>query len=252
MSKRTLIFKLVGISLTAAFILTSCSVAATPVESASATAPLQASQNTVVPTTTFTLVPSMTDTATLVPTYTPTLTATEPPTPTFELTPQVNPGMNAYCRKGPGTYYYAITFLQAGTNYNLIGQNGLNTWWLVQVGKKVTCWIGDPTSVMTGPVWDVPILTFPPLPRVPTSFTGKITCHSVQNILYVSLVWDAQDDATGFHLFLNGKLLSNLDLRPTNYQDNSPPFGVDLNYELEAYNDYGVSPRVSVSFPFCG
>ena len=244
MGKKNLFFTIIESSLAAAFLLASCNNSATPAVTA---APIP-----IASTATFMPIPSMTDTATLVPTYTPTLTATEPPIPTTQLTPQVNPGMNAYYRKGPGTYYYAITFLQAGTNYNVIGQDGRNKWWVVQIARNVTCWIGDPTSVMLGPVWDVPILTFPPLPGTPTSFTGVITCHSVQNILYVSFSWNPQDDAIGFHLYRNGKLLKNLDPRPTNYQDNSPPFGEDLNYELEAYNEYGVSPRVSASFPFCG
>jgi hypothetical protein len=244
MGKKNLFFTIIENSLAVAFLLSSCNT--------SATSAVTAVPNTVAPTATFTPVPSMTVTATLVPTNTPTPTVTEPPTPTALLTPQVNPGMNAYCRKGPGTYYYAITFLQAGMNYTLIGQNGLNTWWKVQVSGNVSCWIGDPTSVMLGPVWDVPILAFPPLPGTPASFVGKITCHSVQNILNVSLTWKSQNDAAGFHLYRNGELLENLGPMATSYQDNSPPFNANLIYELEAYNDNGVSYRASASFPLCG
>jgi len=244
LGKKNLFITIIESSLAAAFLLASCNNSATP--------SVPAASIPIASTATFMPIPSMTDTATLIPTYTPTLTATEPPTPTALLTPQVNPGMNAYCRKGPGTYYYAITFLQAGTDYNVIGQDGRNKWWVVQLARNVTCWIGDPTSVMSGPVWDVPILPTPPLPGRPASFTGRITCHSVQNILNVSLSWTSQNDATGFHLYRNGELLENLDPTATSYQDNSPPFSSDLNYELEAYNENGVSYRASTSFPSCG
>jgi hypothetical protein len=251
MGKKNLFFTIIESSLAAVFLLASCNSSATPAATAAPT-PL-------APTAAFTPVPSMADTpiaggktATLAPTDTPTLTITEPPTPTEQLTPQINPGMNANCRKGPGTYYYAITFLQAGTNYDLIGQDGLNKWWKVQLAGNVTCWIGDPTSVMAGPVWDVPILPFPPLPGKPTAFTGVATCHSIQNSMNVALSWDKQYDVTGFHLYRNGQPLTNLDPKATTYQDNSAPLNEELHYELEAYNDYGVSARVLASFTLCG
>jgi len=227
------------------WILTACTAPAAPAATAVST-PLP-------PTATPTPVPSMTAMATLTSTFIPSSTATEPPTPTTELTPQVNPGMNVYCRKGPGTNYFAITFLQAGTNYLLLGQNGLNTWWVVQFSGNITCWIGDPTAVLVGPVWDVPILTYPPLPGQPAGFKGTITCHSAQNILVVSLYWSPQSAATtGFRLYRNGALIKTLGANAGGFTDNAPPFSVNLEYVLQAFNEYGVSDRATVSFPPCG
>ena len=68
----------------------------------------------------------------------PTAFATSVPgTPAAVPTPQssaaqVVPTLNAYCRKGPGTSYDAITFLQTGSAYNVTGRISLNTWWQVQ------------------------------------------------------------------------------------------------------------------------
>ena len=216
MSKKTIFYKLIGIGLVAAFILTSCTFATTPV----ATATLQASSTPLIPTATATLVPSATDTATPLPTATPA--PTEPATPTTPLIAQVNPGMNAYCRKGPGTDYFSITYLQVGTFYNVVGQNGLQTWWLIQVPGNVTCWMGDPTSVTQGPVDQVPILMAPPLPGSPSSFTNTSHCDPVLNTMTVRLTWELAQGATGYNIFRNGSLIAQLGAKNNAYTDNAP------------------------------
>ncbi len=148
MIKKGKISYLIGITLFTVFIQTSCTSVASPVASPVSTTTMLTSPNPVVPTETVVALPSVTDTPT--PVSTATQAPTEMPSPTLQLTPQVNPGMNAYCRKGPGTDYFSVTFLQAGNNYNVVGQDGLETWWLVQGPGNVTCWVGDPTSVIQG------------------------------------------------------------------------------------------------------
>lgn len=241
MSRRNLFFRCIT-SLLAAFILASCNAAGAP----PADATLTATRAPLAPTPTLTPVPTLTGTALPVP------TATEPPTPTLQLTPQVNPGMNAYCRKGPGTDYYAITFLQAGTSYNVIGQDGTNTWWLVQAPGKIACWVGDPTSVMQGPVWQVSVVMVPPLPQASSSFAATYTCDPKNHSLKVAFDWAPVRNVTGYRIYQNGNLL--VELGPTNkaYQDNSAPLAVDLVYKLVTFNDYGVSPGVSAAVTSCG
>ena len=130
------IFRLIGISLVAASILTSCYFAATPVAHVIATAN---PGSTIVPT----VLPTMT--STMPPTVQPTTTSTvaEIPTLTTQLAPQLIPTLNAFCRIGPGTAYYQITFLQKGMVYTVIGRNSLNTWWKIQVPGTNGCWVGD-------------------------------------------------------------------------------------------------------------
>ena len=243
MSKQTLFNKLIGSGLATVCLLTACTATATTMAAATS---VPATSTPVAPTAMAVPVPTATET------NPPPPTATEPPTPTAQLTPEVNPGMNAYCRKGPGTNYYPITFLQAGNNYTIVGQNGLNTWWLIQAPGNITCWMGDPTSVLAGPVWQVSIQTAPPLPQKPGDFIATPTCHSALNILYVEFSWLAQDNAIGYRLYRNGNLLADLGPNTTYYEDHTPPFGVDLRYALEAYNEYGVADRATLTIPECG
>lgn len=244
MNKKNSFIGWIGLSLVAVFILASCNASATtpaPVTPTATWTPL-------APTPTLTPIPTLTGTATPVP----TAIDTEPPTPTIQLTPQVNPGMNAYCRKGPGTGYYAITFLQAGTSYNVIGQNGPNTWWLVQAPGNVTCWVGDPTSVLLGPVWNISIVMVPPLPPAPSSFVASYTCDPKNHSLKVVFDWAPVKNVTGYRIYQNGSLLVELGPTVKAYQENSAPLAVDLVYKLESFNDYGVSPSVSDTVTSCG
>ena len=248
MSRRIIFFKFIGIGLAAAFILTSCNFAATPTAIASATTAPVAFPTPLVPTATGVVVPSITDTITPASTATPA--PTEMASPTLQLTPLANPGMDAYCRKGPGTDYFSITYLQAGDNYNVIGQNGLGTWWLVQVSGNVTCWMGDPTTVTQGPVDTVPVLPSPPLPSSASSFANTSHCDPVLNTLTVWLTWVAAQGATGYNIYRNGTLIAHLDQKHISYTDNAPR-GVDLKYQIEAFNDYGVSIRQTTRVIAC-
>ena len=169
MRKTPIFFKLTGIACSAAFILTACNAATSTATPVSATATQAAAASPVAATAT--QPPAATATATPVPTATATQaptassvpiatsapTATLAPATTSQSNAQVIPSINAYCRKGPGTGYYEITYLQQGTAYNVVGRNSLNTWWLVQAPGNVTCWEGDPGSTQQGPVDQAPI-----------------------------------------------------------------------------------------------
>jgi hypothetical protein len=248
MSKKVVFFKLMEICLAAAFFLTSCNFAAPPVATANATTAPVASPTPLLPTATVVVLPTVADTPT--PASTATLAPTEMPTPTVQLTPVANPGMDAYCRKGPGTDYFSITYLQAGDNYTVIGQNGLGTWWLVQVPGNVTCWMGDPTTVTQGPVNTVPILPSPPLPSSAYNFANTSHCDPVLNTLTVWLTWETAQGATGYNIYRNGTLIAHLDQKHVTFTDNAPR-GVNLKYQIEAFNDYGVSSRQTTRVIAC-
>ncbi len=234
---RKITFGVMEISLVAAFILTSCAGAATGVTASPTTAP-------ILPTATLTAVPTTPPTATLAPSATAAPTAVPTVVPTAQVSPQVNPGMNANCRKGPGTSYDVVTYLQVGTFYPVIGRNGLNSWWLVQFTPNISCWMGDPTAVFQGVVDQVPILQAPPLPGTPSSFTVSYVCDSAVRSLIVTFDWAPVVGATGYRIYRNGDLLAEFDANIVNGRDPNPPLAVDLVYELQAFNQYGVSPRL--------
>lgn len=160
--------------------------------------------------------------------------------------------MNAYCRKGPGTSYDAITFLSVGTFYRVIGRNSLNTWWLVQAAADVNCWMGDPTAVFQGSLEQVPLVLVPPLPPRPSSFVASYACSPELRSLLVVLDWTSVPGAIGYRIYRNGSLIIELGSNVKAYRDNSSPLGVELVYELEAFNEYGVSPRISEKISACG
>ncbi len=251
MSKRKVIFQMIGISLVAVLVLTACNLSATTIAPVSATATPVATQAPIVPVATATTAPAVANSPTPNATATVAATATEMPTATTQLTAQVVPAINAYCRKGPGTGYYEITYLQNGTAYNVIGRNGLNTWWLVQAPGNVNCWMGDPDASQLGPVQQASIVMVPPLPLTPSTFVNTTICDTTLHTLRVLFNWSDVQYATGYRIYRNGSQLIAVGPSAAAYGDNTAPLGVKLVYELEAFNDYGVAPRASVTVAAC-
>jgi uncharacterized protein YraI len=259
MVKRIVSLKPLVISLVAVYILSSCSGAA-PLAVPATAAPSPTSLNqgisstefpTDTPAGTSTIAPTLTDTTA------PVATATEAATPTAAAataisssTAQVVPTLNPYCRKGPGTSYDAITFLTKGNPYNVIGRDGLNSWWLVQAPGNVKCWVGGANVNTRGPVEQVGIIQAPPLPGTPSNFVDSYECNTTLKTLGVSFNWAAANFVNGYRIYRDGARLVETGPDVTSYHDDAP-FGESLLYELEAFNDYGVSERVSVTVPAC-
>ncbi len=250
MRKAPIFYKIYGIVLVATFVLTSCNLAATTAAPAGATATQAPAASPIPPTATqppaATASPAPTATATTAP------TVTLAPTATTQLTAQVTPSINAFCRKGPGTEYYEITYLQQGTPYNVLGRNSLNTWWLVQASANVTCWMGDPGATQQGPVNQAPIALVPVLPATPATFVETNKCNTTLNTLDVVFNWSAVATVTGYRIYRNGTQITDAGPSATSYSDPSAPTGTNLVYGLEAHNDYGVAPLITVSVPTCG
>ena len=248
MSKRKRLFILVAIGLAAALILPACSPGASP----AAPATLTAASQSPLPTATGMASPTASALPTATVTEPPTATLPEPPTiaPTNVTVAQVLTGWNAYCRMGPGTYYYAVTFLQAGNPYPVVGRDGLDIWWQVQVTPKVQCWEGDPTSTKEGPVESAPVVLAPPLPSSPSLFGNTSHCDPVMNTMTVWLTWTSAQGASGYHIYRNGSLIVQLGPKANSYTDKAPR-SVDLKYQIEALNDYGVAPRLETQIRAC-
>jgi hypothetical protein len=244
-------YSLIGIVLVAVFMLVSCSPAATPLAPATVVATQPPVPVLAAPTATQPPVPTATDTPAPAATATTAPTSTLAATATTHLTAQLIPTINAYCRKGPGTYYYEITYLQQGTAYNVVGRNSLNTWWLVQAPGNVTCWTGDPGATQQGPVDQAAIALVQPLPVAPATFVDSYTCNATLHTLSVAFNWSEVANVTGYRIYRNGTQITDVGPTATAYTDSSAPQKTDLIYALEAHNDYGVAPQITVSVPSC-
>jgi hypothetical protein len=246
MITRKIFSRLIGIALAASFILSACNTAATTVAPATSLPTQTALPLPVQPSATATPLPTATETP--IPTVAATVTPPATVATTVQSVAQVIPSVNAYCRKGPGTDYDAITYLASGTAYNVIGRNSLNTWWLVQAPGNVSCWTGASGTNQLGPVAQAAIVLVPPALLAPAGFVGSYICDTTKHTLGVSLNWAVVEKATGYNLYLNGVLLA--EVGSTTYHNNAP-LSIDLVYELEAFDDYSVSPRVLVRVPAC-
>jgi hypothetical protein len=250
-NKRT--FGWFGLGLGILLILTSCqAVVPTPAPATNTPVPTSppatAAPATAAPVATEP--PAPTATQPPVPTETPLPTATETPIPNAQLAAQVVPSMNANCRKGPGTEYFAITYLKKGKAYDVVGQDGTNSWWQVLAPDNLTCWIGDPDASLSGNTADAPVVFVPPVPVMPASFDRVRTCGTT--ILNVSLQWSPVTGATGYSIYRNGKLMVSVPAGVTSYEDKDAPLGIDLQYEVKAFNEYGASPSNVTNVGACG
>jgi hypothetical protein len=206
-----------------------------------------------LPSPTFTLLPA-TATFTAQPVSTDTPTPADTSTATAQLAPFVIPHVNAFCRIGPGTLYNQVTVLLKGTSYNAIGRNSQGStdlWWLVQAPGSKDCWVGDANVDKQGSVEQLAIVQAPPLPITPGNFGNTFVCNLKSKIWGVALTWVETGGETGYHIYRNGALLTSVDKSQTTYKDINPPLGVNLVYQLEAYNGKGVAPRSSTSVPAC-
>jgi len=250
MRKAPIFYRITGITFVAALVLTACNLAAATSAPATATAIQVAVLSPIPPTATqppvATAPPAPTATATVAP------TATLAPTATTQQIAQVIPSVNAFCRKGPGTEYYEITYLTQGTPYNVLGRNSLNTWWLVQASANVTCWEGDSGGTQQGPVDQAPVALVPILPVTPATFVETNTCNPSAHTLDVAFNWSAVGNVTGYRIYRNGTQITDAGPSATSYSDPNAPTGTNLVYGLEAHNDYGVAPLITVSVPTCG
>ena len=134
------------------------------IEQRTATPPLTATQ-TDAPTPTATPLPSATETS--IPTPTPVS-----PTPI----PGAVVSMNAWCRRGPGTIYPGISYLNIGEQVTLVGRNPEATWWLVQKNDgSQNCWGSAAVIDLRGESSGLAIVDAPPTPYQGSPFQANAT-----------------------------------------------------------------------------
>ncbi len=151
-------------------------VALLSTQTATATATAAATETavppTALPTATETAVPDSTAIPEPTPTFTPPATAT--PIPTTELLPTLTPvpplpqvivqAERLNVRTGPSTEYPAITVVEAGSTFDVIGRLNDGTWWQICCVADEPAWVIAAGVELWGLVDLVPVVEVPPLP----------------------------------------------------------------------------------------
>ena len=116
-------------------------------------------------------VPTQLSQPTQTPTQTPTYTDTPVPPPPTPSVPMITATVNTNCRFGPSKYYEVIGYLLVGQWEQVIGRSADGYWWYIQNPSRLNskCWVWDQTTVVTGNISNLPVITAPPLPPPTTT-----------------------------------------------------------------------------------
>ena len=196
---------------------------------------------------TSTLQPTEASTPTDAPTLTPlpALTATSTP----QMFPLVTFAQNTNCRKGPGTGFYSVVAYPKGTTAEVDGRNEDGSWlWVRMDTNRDYCWAAAGTVIALGDVAILSVIPYQSLPAAPASFdVTRKGCGST-NVIW--LAWSRVPGAQGYRLYRDGALIETF--------PSSVAMTIDFVrnaraylYALEAFSEYGVSPRVGLSEPGC-
>jgi len=94
---------------------------------------------------------------------------------------------------------------------------------------------------------EVEILPEPP--EAPARLSYERVCNT--KIYQITLSWlDRADNETGYRVYRDGVLIATLSANANSYVDN-PPFGGPYTYAVEAFNEGGASPQVTVQPNAC-
>lgn len=184
-------------------------------------------------------------TATFLPTETLTLTPTLSPTPiTF---PTIVFKTNANCRLGPSTNYNQVTNFLTGRSAVAEGRNRDSSWLWVKTSRG-NCWINVTTLKDPIDFAFLPVISFTPLPEAPSRLTvAELICTGR---ISITLRWPDVTGETGYTIYRNGIQLAKLRMDTTEYVD-FPPLAADYMYEIESFNDVGVSVRYAQTVQGC-
>ncbi len=188
---------------------------------------------------------SVPPTATRLPTETLTSTPTISPTPiTF---PTVVFSTNANCRLGPSTNHNQITNFLKDRSTIAEGRN-LDSSWLWVKSPAGNCWIKVATLKDPIEFAFLPVIAFTPLPEAPSRLTvAQLQCTGRTAI---TLRWSDVIGETGYTIYRNGIQIMKLRADLTEYVD-FPPLAAEYLYEIESFNDVGVSVRYTQTVQGC-
>ena len=162
--------------------------------------------------------------------------------------PMIDVGGVVNCRKGPSPNYERVTQLVPNQPVKIVGFLPPNYWLVSTVEGE--CWVTAELATPSVNFSAVPTVTAPPTPQggapqAPT-FTKKDGwtwfCDGAGNT-DVTLNWnDNADHETGYRVYRNGELVSELPANTTSYKENIVyPGEQGLTYTVEAFNEAGAS-----------
>ena len=186
--------------------------------------------------------------------------ANSSPTPLPQATPTTGRPLlyvngNVGCRTGAGQNFSVVTTFPPGTVLEMVGKDTAEGAWLVKVpNTSTTCWVRAQDSTPSGSFMDLPEATPQPsaqqLPHAPVDLSWPYVCAYKQGVLYTvttTLSWSATaGEVNGFRVYRGDTPIADLPASVTTLADTTDvTIGADLTYSVEAYNDAGVSPRLS-------
>jgi len=185
----------------------------------------------------------------------PTNAPTEAPialTDTPAVVPQITLTKNSNCRLGPSANYVIVDQIAQDTILPVSAKDYDGEWFQVTNATGRLCWIFNDNAQPNTDFNAVQIGEGPPLPGIPANFiVADQLCQPGPQKFTVTLSWGSGGGEKGFHLYRSGSRIA--ELKPTrfNYKDIAAPFNKDITYELEAFNDNGVSDRATQIVPKC-
>jgi len=198
---------------------------------------------TLTPPPTETLLPSTPTPLPILPTETLPPTETLSPSPTLSPTPFTFPTIsfktNANCRLGPSTNYNQLTNFLTNRSTTAEGRNRDSSWLWVKTSAG-NCWVSAATIKDPIDFSFLPIISFTSLPEAPSRLNVvEIVCAGR---ISVTLRWPDVIGETGYRIYRNGIQLAEIKADATEYTD-FPPLAAEYLYEIESFNDVGVSVR---------
>lgn len=211
--------------------------------------PLPTASPEALPSPTFTALPTDTPLpatqtpAPALPTATLLPTETQVPAPTLSPTPIDFPTItfktNANCRLGPSTNYNQVTNFLTDRAATAEGRNRDSSWLWVKASTG-NCWVNVATIKDPVDFTFLPLVPFAPLPEAPSRLNViKLECAPRTAI---TLRWPDVTGETGYTLYRDGITIFKFKADSTEYID-FPPLDTEYLYEIESYNDVGISVR---------
>jgi len=145
------------------------------------------------------------------------------------------------CREGPNAGFKLINAFSIGQTVSVLGRTQDKTWLNVKVpSSTLTCWVTAAAGSLNGqgPIYTV--IQIPTLPQTPDSFADSTTCKNGQRSVVLS--WTVDALATGYNIYRKDKLITTLPTHESSYTDD-PPYQNDFEYQIESFNQYGISAR---------